>query len=231
MATLRKQPKSELDQLRAQRQELAGRLAKAETRAANMDPLNDWENLSQLTSEIQSLERAIATADQRIEAAERAAAAAAVAERDAERSERALAARINLEAVARQVCDELQRLDAGLLADLDAAGRELAAVGGFPSSQIGPALEVRQAVRLSLERWRGLAPVWVGLPEPLTRVELARREEEARLSQMEAQLAEWKRLGNKDRYDAGHGATNVQDRVSDLVKLVASSRERLAALV
>lgn len=174
--------------LRTQRDELVTRLAATEAQARDLDPLEDWERLSALATEAIALERAVAAADARIAEAERNEAAAAREARDAQRSQRAVDARANLEAVARKVCDELQRLDTGLLADFDAALRELGAVGGFPTAPIGPALSVRKAASVALDRWHTVAPTWVGLPEPPSRYEQALAERRQRVIDAEERL-------------------------------------------
>ena len=206
MALLKK-PKNPIDALRAQRDALAQKLATAERRAAGMDPLDDWENLSQQTSEIASLERAIRTADERIAVAERDQVAGAVAERDAARIERAAAARLNLESKARAVCDLAQALDNGALAELWSAARELGAVGAIPDPAAAVAIRLAGAVDAALAQWRTYAPTWCGLPEPPTVAELALIERSAAVAVAEARLAAVKDLRNK----AKHGTARPDD--------------------
>ena len=207
MAILKTKPKNPIDALRAQRDGLAQKLATAERRAAGMDPLDDWEALSLLTSEIQSLERAIQTADTRIEAAEREQAAGAVAERDAARAERSAAARLALEVKARAVFDAAQALDNGAVAELWAAARELGAVGAIPNPSAAVAIRLAGAVDAALAQWRSLQPGWLGLPEPPTAGQLALIERSAAVAVAEARLAALKDLRNKAR----HGAARPDD--------------------
>lgn len=207
MALLKKQPKSNVDALRAQRDNLAGRLQQSERRAAGMDPLDQWEELSLLTSEIASLERAIATADERIAVAEREQAAGAVAERDADRAERAAAARLALEVKAREVFDAAQALDNGLLAELWAAARELGAAGAIPAPSAAVALRLAGAVDAALAQWRVHQPTWLGLPEPMTAEQSALLDRTTAVAVAEARLAALKDLRNR----AAHGAARPDD--------------------
>ena len=200
MALLKKQPKSNVEALRAQRDGLAGKLQQSERRAAGMDPLDDWENLSLLTSEIASLERAIATADTRIEAAEREQAAGAAGEREQARQERAAVARLALEVKARAVFDAAQALDNGLLAELWAAARELGAAGAIPDPSAAVAIRLAGAVDVALREWRTYAPTWCGLPTPPTAGQLALIERSAAVAVAEARLAALRDLRNRGKH-------------------------------
>ena len=220
-----KQPTT-LDELRAQRDALAQRLAAAERAAHDLDPLNDWERLSALATEAQALERAISTADERIAGAQLVERDTAAAERDAERAARAVAARANLDAAARAVLDALAALP---LAELDAAHRELGACGGWPSpaaSHVLPVVNYVDSVKLNV---RMVAPTWLGLAEPLPKHAQALAEARADLERAKDRLAAGKKLQNAQRNDA-QGQTITTERMAELAAGVDICQRRLAEL-
>lgn len=219
-----------LDTIRQQRIELVQRLARIEAEAATYDPLDQWEQLSKAATESQALERAIAAADERIAQAERQQQQEAAAAVEAARAERSLAARAHVLAIAEQIAQQAQSWEGGLLADLDAALRELALTGGYPPAPVAPALVIRQAVAQALKRWCSVAPEWVGLPTPPTPRELALAEARAALERAEQRLEELRKAFNKQRYDAEGAVYVPYERVEDATQTVDICKRRLAEL-
>ena len=206
MAILKKQPPTPtLEDLQRQRSELAGRLGAVAGQLARLDPVNDWELASRALAEQAALERAVGALDQRIEAAQREQAAGAAGAREQERQERAAVARANLESKARAVCDLVQSFDAGALAELEAATRELGAAGGWPDPAAGVALRLAGAVDASLAQWRVHQPTWLGLPEPPSKEAQALAERQAAVARAERLLADARKLQREQR----HGGPSV----------------------
>lgn len=218
-----------MDALRQQRIELVQRLARIEAEAAAYDPLDQWEQLSKAATESQALERAIATADERIDQAERQQRAEQAEAVDAARAERRRAAYANILAIAEQIAQQAQSWQAGLLADLDTAQRELVAAGGYPPAPVGPALAIRQAVAQALESWRYTAPEWVGLPTPPSREALALAEAQRDIARAEASLAAVKQHRQAQRWDA-QGPAMRETAGQDAALALVAARRRLYSL-
>lgn len=213
MATLRKKQNngnagggavSELEALKAQRAELAGRLAATEAQARDCDPLDDWERLSALATEAQALERAIAAADRRIDEAVALAAATAREEREAATVQRKLDALQTVMAISEQIAVQAQQWDGGLLADLEAAVMELHHAGGYPTAAAAPALSIGKAIDKAIEGWCTVAPQWLGLDPPPTREEVALRERRAMVERAEKLLQDARDASKKARNDGGN---------------------------
>jgi hypothetical protein len=218
-----------LDTIRQQRIELVQRLARIEAEAATYDPLDQWEQLSKAATESQALERAIATADERITQAERQQQQEAAAAVEAARAERGMAAHAHVEQIAEQIAQQAQSWEGGLLSDLDAALRELAMVGGCPSLAVGQARSIRQAVGQALQRWRYVAPEWVGLPTPPTPRELALVEAKSDLERAEAGVAAVRAHRLAQRWDT-QGPSMRESADQDAALFLVASRRRLYSL-
>lgn len=179
--------------LQRQRDGLAERLTLAEQLAADVDPVQ-WEQASKAHSDVVALTRAIAELDRRIAAARLGERDAAAAQREQERTERAAAARIRVDAAARAVCDAVIALDNGVLAELHAARLELGACGDMPSPAAAVALRMAGAVDAALAQWRVHAPTWCGLPTPPTAQELALAERQAAVALAQQRLERYRAL-------------------------------------
>lgn len=214
-----------LAELRAQRQDLAGRLAALAGAAARLDVVNDWQILATQLAEQSALERAIAQLDERIEAAQLAERSANREAQDAERAARAVAAQRQMDDAARRLVDALERLP---LAELDAAQRELGACAGWPSPAAGVVIALAGTVAQSKERLRSVAPTWVGLPATDKRA-LALAEAETALKRANGRLAAGKKILAAQRNDA-QGPTITTDRMAELVAGVDIAQRRLAEL-
>ena len=213
------------DELTAQRQDLAGRLAAVGGQLARLDPVNDWELCSRALGEQTALERALSALDERIEAARLAERHANREAQDAERAARAVAARDAMDAAARAYVDALQALP---VAELAAAHHELAQVGGWPSPAALVALHATRDVDGVFVWLRTLAPTWLGLPTPDKRA-LALAEAETALKRAKDRLAAGRKLLNEQRNDAV-GPTITTDRMAELVAGVDIAQRRLAEL-
>ena len=198
-----------LAELQAQRSELAGRLGPLAGQLARLDPVNDWELMARALGERQALEMAVQALAERIEAAQREQAAGAAGAREQERQERAAVACVALESKARAVCDLVQFFDAGALAELEAAARELGACGGWPDPAAGVALRLAGAVDAALAQWRLHAPTWLGLPEPPSVAELALKEARAAVARSEQRLDDLRGMKRQGKHGAAQPDNNM----------------------
>ena len=221
-----------LAELRAQRDDLAGRLAAVGGQLARLDPVNNWELVSRALAEQQALERAVAALAERIETAEAAEAAAAREELAAAAAERRRALDAHALEIGRQIAEQAMAWRDGLLADLAEAQRDLARTGGILPSPVAPALVISRAIDQALGSWRGLAPTWLGLPPAPTPRERAIAETRDALERAEARESDLKRLSSKQRYtEPGEHVPYVPpERLAEATAIVASLRRRLAEL-
>lgn len=218
-----------LDAMRTQRDDLQARLVATEAQAREADPVQSWELLSRLATEAQVIERALSVLAQRIDQAERQQRAEQAAAIETARAERRMAALANVLAIAEQIAQQAQNWQAGLLADLDTAQRELAATGGYPPAPVGPALAIRQAVAQALQSWRYTAPEWVGLPTPPSREALALAEAQRDIARAEASLAAVKQHRQAQRWDA-QGPALRETAGQDAALALVAARRRLYSL-
>lgn len=187
----------ELAGMIAQRQDLSQRLAQTEQDARDCDPVLQWEDLSRLATTAQALERAIATLDVRIDEAQRLAIAVERQEREQAQAQRRIDALQNVMTVSEQVAEQAQSWRSGILANLEAAIKEMQMTGGYPPGAVVVAWSIAQAVDKAIAQWSTLAPEWVGLPTPPSREAQALAERKAALAKAEARLADFRRMRSK----------------------------------
>lgn len=203
MASLRRKKQSDLDTLRLQRDELRARLERTEAQAATLDPLDQWEDLSRLASEAMALERAVSTADDRIALAELEEAKKAVDDREQAQYQRRIDAIGNATATAERVSRAAMEFRGGVLADMEAAIRELNASGAYMPSSITPAWRIVKTIDGSLTDWRRIAPTWFGLPEALTARERAIQETADAIQKASDSIAELRQQARAWRGNPG----------------------------
>lgn len=214
-----------LDQLQAQRQDLAGRLAAVGGQLQRLDPVNDWELASRALGEQQALTMALSALAERIAAQEVAERDQVRQERDAAQQERAAAARARMDETARAYLDALAGLP---VANLAAAQHELAAVGGWPSPAAMLAIYAARDIDGAFQQLRSVAPTWLGLPAEDKHARALAEAQDA-LKRAEQRLANLRKAQNAQRYDAD-GPTVRLDRVEDATVEVDICRRRLAEL-
>lgn len=213
-----------LDQLRSQHSELTSRAGAVTGQLARLDPVADWELASRALAEQAALERAVVALELRIEAAAVAERAAGVEAQDAARQAAAVAAHKRVDDAARAVCDALQRLQAGELAELWAARAQLV---DMPNPAASPAFGVSAAVAGALDAWQRLAPTWLGLPEPEPAAVVAVKEARAAVKRAEARLDDLRALKRQVK----HGAAQPDDSaLVNAAQGVQGCRRRLLRL-
>ena len=209
-----------LAELEAKRAELDARLAALVEDAARLDPVADWERAGSLAAQQTALQNALTALDAQLVTARQQAADEARTAADEAAAQRKSDAIVGARTTARAAVDVLGHFDATVLADLDAAVREVRACGGYPPPEVAQIVNLRQQVTRTLEALRRERPEWFGLPEPMSAQERAVYEAREHLERAERRLDALLKAPNRGQMwhsrveEAKESVQDCQNRVS-----------------